>query len=813
VSRLTRGIAATSLKPLSLAVHGALLGMLCVSAPAFSQAPESSAAIARKSYSIPAGSLEEALSAFAAAAGVPLSFDPALVAGKQSKGLQGSASVQEGFSRLLEGSGLELLPRRGGGYTLKAQSTAMLPEVKVTANQENAWGPVGGYVAKRSATGTKTDTPIVEIPQSISVVTSEQIQAIGAQTLKDALAYTPGVNTSPWGDESNYDWIYVRGFDAYSPGFYMDGMQLRNTGSWGIWRTENFGTERIEILRGPSSVLYGQGGPGGVVNVVSKRPTDEPIRMLQMQLGNYSHKQLAGDFSGRLDEDGKALYRVTALVQDAELATGGLPNDKFFIAPSLTLKPSTDTSITLLSQFLRLRNGSVWNNFPAMGTLLSNPNGKIPVSTFTGEPGFNRYNQDQWMLGYLLEHRVNDTWTLRQNARYGSFKTDYKTMYEGGFVTVNPGDPAAPENFRLISRTPFASKEKARSFTVDNQAQAKLQAGDWQHTLLFGLDYQRSNFDVVAHWGGTAAPIDLYDPEYGGPVTLNPPFLDGLTTLAQTGFYMQDQIKYDERWVFTLGGRYDKATIDTENRLGAGSNSSQSDGHFTGRAGMVYLAPNGLAPYVSYSESFSPITTTDPTTGKPFSPETGRQYEAGIRYQPTGRSERYSAAIFDLRRQNYVMWDVMGVPKSTGEVQVRGLELEMLIQPVRNLNLMAAYTWTPTGEVTASAVPSEVGKAANAIREHQFSLWSDYRLAGGVKIGLGARYMGSTWGTNESAPEKIPAYTLLDGMVGYEVGSWTLALNGRNLTDKDYVANCAGGGTHCSYGERRKVIATATYRW
>ena len=143
---------------------------------------------------------------------------------------------------------------------------------------ESAYGPVEGFTAKRSATGSKTDTPILEIPQSISVITADQVKTTGATTLKEALSYTPGVSATPWGNDSQYDWVYLRGFDAYSPGFYQDGLQLRNSGNWAVWQTENYGIERIEYLRGPSSVLYGQNSAGGLINVVSKRPTQDPIR-------------------------------------------------------------------------------------------------------------------------------------------------------------------------------------------------------------------------------------------------------------------------------------------------------------------------------------------------------------------------------------------------------------------------------------------------------------------------------------------------------------------------------------------------------
>ena len=772
-------------------------------------------------FDIPAQALDRALALFARQAGLQLALPPALAQGRTAPAVSGSKEPADALTELLRGSGLRgrleggaLIVERVPASSVAADET-VLPVVRVSAahTRETGSGPVQGYVAKRSLTGTKTDTPIIETPQSISVVTADRIEAIGATRLKEALAYTPGVNSSPWGDESQYDWIYLRGFDAYSPGFYKDGLQLRNTGSWGVWQTENYGTERLEILRGPASVLYGQNGPGGMVNVVSKRPSAEPLREIQMQIGDHARRQLGIDLSGPVNDDGSLLFRITGLARDGELSSGGLPDKRHFIAPSLTWNPSSDTSITLLSEFLRVRTGSVWNSYPAAGTLLANPNGPVPVSTFIGEKDFNRYNQDQWMLGYLLEHRVGDNWTLRQNARYGHFDTDYRTFYNGQFATINADNPSDPSNFRLMERTPFGSKEDAKSFVIDNQVQAGFRSGAWQHTVLVGLDHQRTRFDVVAYYGGTAAPIDLYAPVYGSGVSLAAaPFLNSATTLSQTGVYVQDQIKFDERWVATLGGRYDSATVETNDRLGT-TTTRQSDRKFTSRAGLVYLAANGWAPYLSYSQSFSPTTTVDPATGKPFKSETGRQYEAGLRYQPAGRRDSYSAAIFDVRRQNYVSYDAAYTPRQTGEVQVRGLEFEAMVQPMTSLNLTAAYTWTPKADVTASNNAVEIGRQLNVVARHQLALWADYRLAGGLKAGAGARHTGATFGSQQNAPAQVPAYTLVDAMVGYDIGSWALALHARNLTNKTYVATCDGSGTSCSYGEPRRLQASATYRW
>ena len=764
---------------------------------------------------IAAQPLAQALNDWARQTGVQLVVQQSLVAGKTAPAVSGRLAPRQALDQLLAGSGLSASVE-GNAVVIRTlvpgASNASLPAVTVQAEgEQSATSRVQGYVARRSATGTKTDTPIIETPQSISVITADRIEAMGAANLKDALGYTPGVSTTTYGADSRYDWISLRGFDAYSPGFYLDGMQMRNNAGYAVWRMESYGAERIEVLRGPSSVLYGQTGPGGMVNVVSKRPTEEPLREVQVQAGNRSLKRVAADFSGPLDAQGQWLYRLTAMSQDSQTQVDRVGDRRQFLAPSLTWRPSGDTSLTVLAHYASIRAGNAYGFLPVTGTLLSTPYGRIPSSTFVGEPGFDRYNQDQWDLGYLFEHRFDDTWTVRQNARYGRIKTDYRQIYANGFVTNDPDNVFDPSNFHTINRSLFASSpERGKTFTLDNQVQAKLRSGDWQHTVLLGLDYQRSVFDQVMYFG-EAPQLEVFAPVYGQPFSMPAPNTDSRVRLSQTGIYLQDQIKWNERWVATLGGRYDRARVDTDNHLDQ-STTRQSDHKFTGRAGLVYLAPGGLAPYVSYSESFSPSTTIDPDTRQPFKPETGKQYEVGLRYQPVGTRDSYSAAVFDLRRQNIVTFDRDFVPRQTGEARVRGLELEAAFEPMPRFNVVLAYSWTPSAKVVSDSNPDRIGKQLVGTPRNQVSAWADYRFGNGVKAGLGVRFMGSTHGANGTAPAKIPSYTVFDAMLGYDFEHWALALNARNLTDRIYLGrNC--DAYSCGYGERRSLVATATYRW
>ncbi|MBO9831175.1 TonB-dependent siderophore receptor [Xanthomonas phaseoli] len=690
----------------------------------------------------------------------------------------------------------------------QAQATApapptALPTVTVTEHSDPR---------QRSSTGTKTDTPLIETPQSISVIPADRMTTQGVTNVKEALSYSPGVIPTRFGADSRYDWISLRGFDAYAPGFYLDGMPLRNNGNWGIWPIESYGAERIELLRGPASVLYGQSGPGGLVNAVSKRPTAEPLREVQAQVGDHGRKQIAGDFSGPLREDGTLLYRLTALTRDAELPAGGMKDDRTFIAPSLTWKPSSDTSLTLLSQFGRTRAGVFSRTRPAVGSLVPTAIGTfIPSGLFASDPTHNRFDLDTSMVGTLFEHRINEAFTVRQNARYSHLDVDYSAVQGRNFITVNPANPRDPANFTTLRRTVSGSNERIRALNLDNQLETRLRSGDVQQTVLVGLDYQRTRIDQTSYSGGSASSLNIYNPVYGGAVQIPAPWYDGVATLAQTGFYVQDQIKWRDRWLLTLGARYDRASSEVDSRLD-GSHTKISESRATKRAGLTYLAPNGWAPYVSYTESFVPTATRNPATGQPFKPETGRQYEAGVRYQPEGGKQSYSAAIFDLRRKNYLTADDNFVPRQTGEVQVRGLELEASAEVLPRLNIVGSYTYTPTAEITASSTAREIGKPLTAVSRNAAALWADYRFPNRIKVGLGARFTGSNYGDLNAAPGKVPCFTVFDAMIGYDIDRWTFALNVRNLTDKTYIGNCDQYG-NCYYGDQRRVIATATYRW
>lgn len=664
---------------------------------------------------------------------------------------------------------------------------------------------VEGSEAERQygVTGTKTGTPLIETPQSVSVITDEQMQEQGVDSLAQALRYTPGADGEPFGFEPRTTFIRLRGFDATTTGLYRDGLQLRNPRFAVGYNIELYGAERIDILRGPASVLYGQGNPGGLVNYVSKRPRPDAFGEAELEVGSFDRVQGQFDFGGPVGRDGALSYRLTGLLRESDTQVDFIGNDRTFIAPALTWQPTASTSITFLSYYQDDETRAS-QAYPAEGTLNPNPHGRVPTDRFTGEPDVDRYDRTEYSLGYLFEHHAGDAWTLRQNLRFYSSELDDVTVFTQGLA----------DDLRNLQRAAFNSFGDLEGFAVDNQAQVEFDTGAARHTVLMGLDYQDVEVGSRQTFG-EAPPLDVFDPEYGSPVP-EPPVLSNTDTgQEQVGVYLQDQIEITDRWVLSLNGRHDWAETVTDDLL-ADATSDQEDEAFTGRAGLVYLADNGLAPYVSYSESFLPSLGTDPD-GVPFDPETGRQIETGVKYQPPGANSFVTLSLFELTREDVVETDpATFLPVQTGEVRSRGIELEAVASFDNGLDLTASYSYLDM-EITESVNPAEVGERPMQVPDQQASVWADYRFPGntldGLGLGGGVRYVGSTYGDVPNTV-KVPDNTLVDLAAYYDWDDYRLSLNVQNALDDEHVASCfVRSSTLCTYGQTRTVSGSIRYRW
>ncbi|WP_347265109.1 TonB-dependent siderophore receptor, partial [Nitrobacter sp.] len=554
-------------------------------------------------------------------------------------------------------------------------------------------------------------------------------------------------------------------------------------------------------MEGPvPTPIDSQGQPSGVIALVTKRPSEKPIHEFQLQGGSFEQRSGAFDFGGPVTEDGKLLYRFTGLLREGGNGIDFSNDKRAFLSGALTWRPTAETEITAYS--LHQRNQGRWNfGLPARGTVLPNPNGRIPVTRFIGEP--DTYNRTEMTVaGYNLQHHVTESLTFRQNVQYSRESWERRD--------VNPTSVGA--DLRTVNRRAESRHVTRDTFAIDNHAELKAMTGPLQHTVLFGVDHRRGKTAVLGNYG-TVGPIDVFAPVYGSPVVWST--TDQYAERQPENFigvYVQDQIKLDQ-WILTLGGRHDWADTSIVDIIG-GSVTNQNNRAFTKRAGLGYEFDSGVVPYVSYAESFTPLSgrTFD---GSPLRPETGVQYEAGIKYQPRDMNLRITAAVYDLQRQNVTTADLAnpGFSIQIGEVTSRGFEFEAVASLTSNLNLTAAYAYNDA-RVTQSN-DANLGKRPVTTPPHLASLWADYTIREGALNGLGfgggIRYVSASAGDFLNTFE-APAYTVVDAMARYDIDNWRFSVNVTNLFDNQYVVGCFSL-VQCNVGRVRTVLGRVSYRW
>lgn len=670
---------------------------------------------------------------------------------------------------------------------------------------ERGNGPVRGFVATRSGTASKTDTPLIETPQSVSVVTTDQVRNQGAVSIGEALRYTAGVSGDVnGGSDTRFGALQIRGFDTTMSGLYIDGLRIPSSNYVHFNGLDPYGAERLEILKGPSSAMYGGSGTGGILNYVTKLPTAQQFGEVSISGGSFNRYQGQFDMGGPANKEGTVLWRLTGIVRDGETQVDFTKDNRVFIAPAVTFKPNEDTSITLLANYQRDRAGWGLQFLPASGTVWPNNGRTIPVSFFAGVPSFNAFNTEIATAGYQLSHNFNDNIMFQQNLRYAYQHNEEKTFYGTGYT-----DEAAGQ----LGRFGSYSNSYIKSFAVDNQLQGKFTTGIVSHTTLVGLDYRNTTFRDTAFAVTMSAPeINVFNPVYSYDWALGGLYDNKGIKQSQLGLYAQDQMKLG-RLSFQLSGRQDFVTTQLDTNLPPAETSTSKDSSaFTGRAAVMYNFDNGIAPYFSYSESFLPQLATNPS-GQMLDPETGVQYEVGVKYQPLGWNALFTFAAFDLTRDNVAVY----VPATTsyeqiGQVKSRGIELEGTMSLADGWNLRAAYAYV---DAMVTQDPVNVGKAPVTVPLNRASLWSDYTLQNGILAGLqfggGVRYVGATWG-DAANTFKVGSATVLDALLAYTRDNWRLSLNVTNLADTRYVAACYSL-SGCMYAEGRKAIGKLTYRW
>ncbi len=705
-------------------------------------------------------------------------------------------------------------PARRRGETARPIAAATAPSTAAPSSDGQAGSMRSTYIAGASNAAAKTSLPILRTPRSVSTVTEKEIADREALSVQEALNYTAGVNTNFRQGNLTREYTRVRGFEALQ---FLDGLKLHDS-NWGF---EPYGLERIDVLKGPASTLYGQGSPGGIIDLTSKRPTENAFREFMLRTGSYGRLEGGFDIGGPANEDRSILYRIVGIGRMGDGEIDFTERNRVYVAPSVTVRNET-TSLTVLASYQYDPNLTVLQPLPRAGTILPGANGQyISRSLFLGEPSYHDSYKKSARIGYELKHRFNDIFSFEQNLAYQNIDIQLKEVQSRGTLVGNSA-------VRQMVYQPY----QIDLFQVDNRFKADFRTGAFAHRAMFGVDYSMApNYQGTAINRSSNYLLNLYAPVYGQSLAA----ANNLTQKryqgqAQTGIYAQDIIEFGGFTV--IGGvRKDFASLDqqtqvlntTTGQFSTPAWTNKRDEADTWHGGIVYTFDSGVAPYFNYSESFSPITGSD-AAGRPFNPSTGRQYEAGVKYLPPGLGLLLTGAVFDIVQNNLLTTDLRnpGFAVQDQSVRARGVEIEFRTTNLHGFNVTGGYTYLDP-VVIATNTAGGIGKDPIGMARHQASLWGTYTFAdtsvlNGLTVGGGVRYNGTSYGDTLNTFE-VPSFTLFDAMLRYQLGAvskaltgWDIALNVKNIADERYVGSC-DDALNCYYGAGRTADVTIRARF
>ena len=674
------------------------------------------------------------------------------------------------------------------------------------------------YVPEESISANKSDIPLIETPQSVSVITRDQIDLLNFTDAQQAVRYAAGTYGESYGPDLRYDFLTVRGF---TPKQYIDGLAAPISTTIYSVGLDLYAFQSFDVLKGPASVLYGNAPPGGIYDEISRRASFQPGGEFGVKYGTNQYKEAFGTVTGPFGDQFAARFTGLYLDRDAERDFVGAK--RALLAPTFTWRIGPSTTLTGLFyyQYDEVRGDT--NGFlPVYGTLLPNPIGKVSPSVNLGDPG-NLYKRNQYSLGWDFAQGFSDAVSFHSNLKWGRYHERSPTEVYGGGGLTNTTDPTMPSYYRTVQQYNFSYAEDVDSFATDNRFDINFASGSVKHKMIVGVDYRK--VDNLANFGFVFAnTIDLFNPVYQPLANPTPgyPIPFNNENLKQTGTYVQDQMQFDDLY-FILGGRYDSVKID--NNLA--TPATHTDQHkFTYRAGLNYLMPSGVAPYVSFATSFEPVLGTDSVTGAEFKPSAGRQIETGVKFdgRELGKGVRLfaTAALFKITQSNVVSTLASITPvfgTQSGEVEVKGGEIEFVARFHDQLSLNGSYSYNES-EVLQSSTPAETGSPLPTTPKNKVSVFADYTLQrgplGGFGVGFGGRYNSTNAGSLPGPFNPVVYYgqaaTLFDAIVHYDTPEWRVAFNGSNIFDKVYTARCSGSAG-CTYGAGRQLIGTVTRKF
>lgn len=677
---------------------------------------------------------------------------------------------------------------------------------------DNAGGEADSILVTAPTAGTKTETPIVQIPQPLTIITADQYLSQGAISISDTVKYAAGVLANPYGRDTRVDGFNVRGIDALQ---FRDGM--RDIFSYYASITSDpYNFSRVEIVRGPASVLFGQGSIGGLVNLVTKTPEFKTGGEFNVVYGSYDRKEALGDVNVALADN--LAIRAVARVRDADTYVDHVPDDRVMFAPSIRWQPTPDTDIVLTGLYQEDDTGSTSQFLPIVGTFRpnpANPAGRLDPYTFVGKAGWDRYNGRSLQGGGSIVHKFSDNVRLSVKARYIDSDLQYFTHYADSYSY--PLDPFSVygTDGRTIGLSSSASNARMNVFSTDNNLQFTFNTGaNIEHKLLVGLDYSWNKVSKQTTYGATEI-IDLYDIDYSALQSYLPSGPWTTDSQKQLGIYVQDQIRFFDRVSVVLGGRRDRVT----------SSAGTTDHATTFRAGIIGEVGAGFSPFFSYTESFLPVAGSimlpGGIAGDPYKPQTGTQFEAGFKWQPEPRT-LVTVTAFHIKERNRVLYLANNATTQSGELTTKGIEVEASHTLPGKFELLVNYGY--------NQLKSEVNSSLDYMPRHTASVWSTKTFglsdAAQLRLGGGVVYSGKSkstglqdpYGLNPAIPADAlytvvtPSRTTVDALAEITRDNWRFSINATNLLNKKQFASCLARGD-CFVAAPRNVMGTIGYRF
>jgi iron complex outermembrane receptor protein len=671
-------------------------------------------------------------------------------------------------------------------------------QVVVTGEQDE------GYNPGSASTATRTDTPLRDIPQSIQVVPRQVIEDQNATRLDEALRNVPGVfqNNASTTIAGVFN---IRGFDINSfnnNNFLRNG--LRDPLASGIL-ADLADVERVEVLRGPASILYGGGAPGGTINLVTKQPLSDPSYAVDATIGTYDFYRGAIDLSEPINDPGTIAYRLNAAYLDRGSFIDFYDANRLLISPTLRFELSERTRLTLEGDYSEQRVTSPYVALPTIGTVLPNPNGDIPRDFFPGEPD-DFSERSIGRVGYRLEHEFSENWSLRNAFRATFYNLDQDTLFPTSLAADN----------RTFERIRVVGEESSDNYSTTLELNGAFSTGSIDHQLVVGVDLARFDFSGITDIGEPAAPIDLFDPVYGQPrvpvVTV-----DEFNVVTETlGVYLQDQIALTEDLRLVLGGRFDTYRQANRNLL-ADTESRQSDSAFSPFVGVVYQPVEPISLYASYSRSFTPVVFGTAFGDDQFEAERATQYEIGIKADVTDQLSA-TLALYELTRSNVLTNDNRpsvppGFSIQTGEQRSRGIEFNVTGEILPGWNVIGGYAYTDA-RITEDNTLS-INNRLEGVPENALNLWTAYTIQSGdlrgLGFGIGLFFIGERPGDLENTFE-LPSYLRTDAAIYYQRNRFRAAINLKNLFDIEYF-EISDSSPPVAYGEPFTVQGTISWEF